>query len=203
MTHKTLDTREKLFVAEYLKDLDPKRAALAAGYAKSTAEQKSYGWVRNSKPTKPHVHAAIGKAQEERLKRTETEADWIFKRLKAELEADIADLFDKDGRLLPIHEWPLAFRTGLVQGFEARETIIGGDDDEKARVVKIRTPDRAKRYELFGKHVNVQAFSDRKEIKGIDGRVSIPEETPLSAARQMLAAIEKLKHEKETEEREA
>ncbi len=209
MTQKTLDAREKLFVAEYLIDLDPKRAALAAGYAKSTAEQKSYGWVRNSMAgsTKKNVFAAILKAQDARLKRLDIDADWILKRLEDDLKADLLDLYDKDGRLLPMSEWPLAWRTGMVQGLDFTETSTGKGDDEvvSVRIGKLKMPDRIKRLELAGKHQSVQAWVERREHSGPGGGLMQVEDkttyTSMELAHRVLALVAKAEHApKETEE---
>ena len=207
MTQKTLDAREKLFVAEYLIDLDPKRAALAAGYAKSTAEQKSYGWVRNSMPTKKNVLEAILKAQTARLERLDIDADWILKRLEDDLKADLLDLYDKDGRLLPMSEWPLAWRTGMVQGLDFTETSTGKGDDEvvSVRIGKLKMPDRIKRLELAGKHQSVQAWVERREHSGPGGGLMQVEDkttyTSMELAHRVLALVAKAEHApKETEE---
>ncbi|MDL2401582.1 terminase small subunit [Rhizobium mayense] len=44
-----LTHREIRFVREYLIDLDPKRAAIEAGYSKTVAASKAYQWVSNGK----------------------------------------------------------------------------------------------------------------------------------------------------------
>ena len=77
LTAKQLDAREQRFVEEYLLDLDPKRAALEAGYAGTTAASKAYQWVSNIK-VKPHVFRAIAEAQAERSERTKIDADWVL-----------------------------------------------------------------------------------------------------------------------------
>ena len=77
-TAKQLDAREQRFVDEYLIDLDPKRAAIEAGYSASTADIKSYGWVSKSKSTKPHVFAAIAEEQADRSERTQITQDWVL-----------------------------------------------------------------------------------------------------------------------------
>lgn len=77
---KRLDAREQRFVQEYLIDLDPKRAALAAGYAATTAASKAYQWVSNSKG-KPHVFAAIAAAQQARAKKVEITAAEVLENL--------------------------------------------------------------------------------------------------------------------------
>jgi len=77
-----LDKREQVFVSEYLIDLDPRRAALAAGYRKTMAESKAYQWVSNRK-IKPHVHEAIQKAMDKRSKKTEITAEYVLTSLKS------------------------------------------------------------------------------------------------------------------------
>ncbi len=47
------------------------------------------------------------------------------------------------------------------------ETIVGGE--KQGQVTKIRLSDRIRRLELIGKHINIQAFAERKEIGGIGG----------------------------------
>lgn len=86
LTPKQLDAREQRFVDEYLLDLDPKRAAVAAGYATTTAHNKSYGWVSKSQSTKPHVFEAIEKAQAARSERTEITQDWVLTNLHGTVE---------------------------------------------------------------------------------------------------------------------
>lgn len=192
---KQLDAREQVFVSEYLKDLDPKRAAIVAGYSKSTAHVKSFGWVSVGKSTKKHVFEAILKAQEARLKKTDIDANWVLARLVDEAEADLLDLYDGDGRLKPVALWPLIWRQGLVQGLEVKSTVIGSangkeeDQEITHEVVKVKLPDRIKRIELIGRHVSVQAFMDRKEFTGADGSPLIPERTPMESARRVLAVM--------------
>ena len=164
---KQLDAREQRFVDEYLNDLDAKRAAISAGYAESTANCKSFGWVRQSQSTKPHVLEAIAVAKAERSERTQIDADWVLTRLAAEATADLADLYADGGALKPISEWPLIWRQGLVGGLDVDEQFADGV--KLGQVTKVKLSDRIRRLELIGKHVDVGAFAERKEIGGIGG----------------------------------
>jgi len=80
---KQLDAREKRFVAEYVIDLNPERAAIEAGYSISMAKSKAYQWVSGGK-VKPHVYAAIQKAQKKAEIRAEITQDDVIKGLHAE-----------------------------------------------------------------------------------------------------------------------
>lgn len=163
MARKKLDQREQRFVEEYLVDLDPKRAALNAGYSKTTAASKAYQWVSNGK-VKPHVFDAVREAQAARSEQTGIDAAWVLNRLAAEADADLADLYDEDGALRPVHEWPDIWRKGLVAGLDVEE--IRADGAVIGHVRKLKLSDRIKRIELIGKHVDVQAFREQVEHKG-------------------------------------
>ena len=87
---KKLDYREKVFVNEYLVDLDPNRAAIAAGYSKTMAASKAYQWVSNGK-IKPHVFMAVQKAMDKRSEKTEITAEYVLTNLR-----DIIEMFKVD-----------------------------------------------------------------------------------------------------------
>lgn len=154
--------RRAIFVAEYLKDFNGTRAALAAGFAKSRARQTAERLLKE-----PEVAAAVAKAQAERVERTQIDADWVLRRLAEEAEADVADLYWPDGGMKPVHEWPLVWRRGLVAGLDVE--TLRKDGETIGTIRKIKLSDRIRRLELIGKHVGVQAFRDRVEHTGKDG----------------------------------
>lgn len=169
MAQKKLDPRERRFVAEYLIDLDPRRAAVDSGYSATTAATKAYQWVSNGK-AKPHVFEAVEKAKAKRAARTEIDADWVLRRLGDEAIADIGDILDEGGAIRPVSEWPLIWRQGLVSDLDIREEMIEGQS--VGRVVKVKVSDRIKRVELIGKHVSVGAFSNVLDHKSSDGSMT-------------------------------
>lgn len=163
MPLKQLDAREKLFVEQFLLTLDAKTAALAAGYSASMATSKAYQWVSDGK-VKPHVYAAVQKAQEARAKRTDIDADWVLRRLAEEAEADLSDIIGEAGELKPVKDWPKIWRQGLVAGVDVHEEVVEGV--KVGQTVKVKLSDRIKRIELIGKHVNVQAFREQVHNTG-------------------------------------
>ena len=68
-----LTAKQKMFVAEYLIDLNATQAAIRAGYSKHTA--KSVGCENL---TKPDIAQEIQEAMDERTKRTRLDADSIL-----------------------------------------------------------------------------------------------------------------------------
>lgn len=161
-----LNSRQALFVQEYLLDLNATQAAIRAGYSQKTAQHLGYQLLQ-----KTPVQEAIAAAQQERAKRTQIDADWLLTRLAEEAEADLADLYNLDGSLKPVHEWPEVWRKGLVAGVEVLEEFAGtGKDREQiGRVKKVKLADRVKVKELIGRHVNIGAFRDKVEHTGKDG----------------------------------
>jgi hypothetical protein len=83
-----LTPRQARFVEEYLVDLSATQAAIRAGYSKKTA-----GRIGSQNLAKPDIAVAIDAAKSARAERTAIDADWVLARLRAEADADLADLF--------------------------------------------------------------------------------------------------------------
>jgi phage terminase small subunit len=147
--------KQQRFVEEYLIDLNATQAAIRAGYSPKTAHV-----IGPENLGKPEISKAVAEAMAARSERTKVDADWLLTRLAAEVDADVADLYDEAGALLPVRQWPPIWRKGLVAGLDVEEER---DDDGKVVGVtrKIRLSDRIKRLELIGKHVDVQAFREQ------------------------------------------
>lgn len=156
-----LTPKQAQFVREYLIDLNATQAAIRAGYSKKTANEQAARLL-----AKASIKVAIAEATQKRAEETGINAAWVLKRLAAEAEADVADLYDEKGDLLPVKEWPKIWRQGLVAGLDVEVLAVEGI--EIGRIKKIRLSDRIKRIELIGKHVNVQAFKDQIEVGGLD-----------------------------------
>ncbi|MET3853050.1 terminase small subunit [Rhizobium sp. OAE497] len=160
----TMTPRQERFVDEYLKDLNGTKAAIRAGFSRHSAKDQASQMLAN-----PEIAAAVDAAKVARSHRTGIDADWVLTRLAEEVEADLADLYNDDGSLLPVEEWPLIWRQGLVSGFDVEE-LFGGKGEERKQVGivrKLRLSDRLKRLELIGKHINVNAFQDTVEVRGL------------------------------------
>ena len=126
------------------------QAAKDAGYSEKTCHSSGPRMLENV-----DVKKYLAWLGADRVKRLNVDADFILKRLTDELNADVADLYNEEGELKPVHEWPMVWRTGLVTGL----------DVENGKISKIKHSDRSKRIELAGKHIAVQAFNERKTIE--------------------------------------
>lgn len=156
--------KQQRFVEEYLVDLNASAAARRAGYAAKRADQQALENMR-----KPEIASAIAAAQHQRSERTKIDADWVLRRLAEDASADVADLYDANGHLLPVREWPKVWRTGLVAGIDTVQERDGVDAEGKPNWVtvrKIKLADRTRLVELLGKHVDVAAFRERLDVTG-------------------------------------
>jgi phage terminase small subunit len=183
-----LTPKQRRFVEEYLIDLNATQAAIRAGYSEDTAS--AIGWENLRKP---ELAEAIVAAQKARSERTQIDADWILRRLAAEAQADLADLYDDHGALKPVSEWPLIWRQGLVAGIETAQEFdeVEGKKVPAGVVHKVKLSDRIRRLELLGKHVFVGAFAERHEHTGKDGGpLEIAEVGELELARRIALILD-------------
>ncbi|PHS59306.1 MAG: terminase small subunit [Alteromonas sp.] len=157
MTIKKLTKKQELFVSEYLVDLNATQAAIRAGYSKKTACETG-----NENLRKPNIQDAISKAQNKRLEKNEVNADYVLKRLIEIDEMDVADILDDSGHIKAITQWPKTWRR-TISGLDIQELMMG---EVKTVLRKIKWPDKVKNLELLGKHIDVQAFKEKREIEG-------------------------------------
>lgn len=160
-----LTPKQQRFVENYLLDLNATQAAIRAGFSERTANQQGPRLLEH-----PGVQAAIDAAKIKRSAETETDAAWVLRRLVAEVNADLADLYTDAGDLKPIEDWPEIWRQGLVAGVEV-EALFAGSGEERRQVghvKKIKLSDRLRRLELIGKHIRVNAFQEQIAVSGVE-----------------------------------
>lgn len=142
-----LSDMEKVFVDEYLVDMDAKNAAIRAGYKPSTANTASE-WIKMPNPKKKHVREAIDKALAERSRRTGVTADRVIRELAKIAFADIGDIADMEtGEILPDAQ---KVDTSAIASIKIKKTY-------NATEREIRMVDRNRALELLGKHLGLFA----------------------------------------------
>lgn len=165
--NRALTAKQALFVVHYLADekMNATNAALAAGYSPRNAAKYAHELMQL-----PHVKAAINAGIAKRNQEVGVDASYLLHRLFDEVEADMADIYDEDGTLKPIHQWPKVWRQGLVAGVDIE--VIEANGTTAVRLCKVKFSDRAKRIEMFGKHVDVGAFRDKLDLTNSDGSLA-------------------------------
>lgn len=159
--------KQARFIEEYPVDFNGTAAAIRAGYSEKTAAQQAYENLR-----KPHIARAI----EQRIKHLSAQAGWDAQRVLVELGqrlmADDRDIFDENGAIKPMSEWPEIFGRGLVTGLKSKE-IADMDGEVIGIVHEVKFADRTRILDMIGKHRLVQAWKESKTPEG-------PKETPLT-----------------------
>lgn len=160
----SLPPMQERFCQEYVIDLDATAAARRAGYSPSTSKNQGSIILTN-----PQAQAYVAQLQAKRTARTDVDSDFVLRRLLEEVNADAADLYDAGGDLKPVAQWPEAWRRGLVTTI--RTTKLYGRGKDRGEEIGVQTDvvlvDRARRLELLGKHIKVNAFNERVTV-GLD-----------------------------------
>ncbi len=133
------------------------RAALAAGYGESSAPYTGSELAKH-----PKLAPIIAEGERLIAQQFEVTPTRLLKGLLAMAELDLSDIYDDQGRLLPLKDWPEGARRS-VQGLESREATIFEESEDgqvaavPAEVRKARLPDRIRAYELAARIAGVMA----------------------------------------------
>ncbi|HCF2109404.1 TPA: terminase small subunit [Pseudomonas aeruginosa] len=159
-----LTKKQRLFVDEYLIDLNATQAAIRAGYSTRRATEIGYQLLQ-----RPEVAQAIQAAMAERSKRTKVEADYVIRRLREIDEMDVLDILEDDGSFRSIRDWPKASRQ-FLSGIEVAELFEGRGDDRRIAGVlrKVKWPDKLRNLELLSRHVGTESAALDIELKRLE-----------------------------------
>ena len=149
----TLTGKQARFVTEYVNCLNGTQAAIAAGYSAKTARV-----IASENLGKPSIRAEIANQQALRQTRLNAEREFVIQELVKIADFNISRLFDKDGTVLPMSQWP-SESTSVVELFKYGP--IPGHAGRMRAKLKLR--DRIKVLELIGEAVG--AFTRKKYAK--------------------------------------
>ena len=88
---KDLTAKQKLFVAEYLIDLNATQAAIRSGYSEKTAQA-----IGAENLTKPLIASAIQEAMDKRSAKTEINAEYVLNGIKGVIERCTKEVNESD-----------------------------------------------------------------------------------------------------------
>lgn len=151
------NNKQKRFVDEYLIDLNATAAASRAGYKN--------GEFGRQLLTYPYVADLIQKRIKARQTRTEITQDRVLLEIARLAFSDGRKAFDKDGRLLPVHEWSDDVAAS-ISSIKVRTKYKRDSDGnvEPETVTEIKMWDKNSALEKAGKHLGL--FMDRMKVEG-------------------------------------
>lgn len=144
MARKTnqLTPKQKVFVDQYLVDLNATQASIRAGYSKKTAE-----WIGPQLLGKTHVSEAIAARMQDRQKRTEITQDYVLQTIRQTVERcrQVNPVTDRKGEPVLVETEDGSIVPAFT--FDAGNVLRG--------------------CELLGKHLGM--FGSKVELTGLNG----------------------------------
>ncbi len=163
MADKKLTAKEAKFIDEYLKCLNASKAAIKAGYKAKNAG--SIGWQKLQKTT---IQDALQIARQELSAKSGIKPEMVIKAFADIAFSDIADCYDENGYLKPIHEIPAAARQSIA-GVEVDQLYEGfGENRENTgQTKKVKRWDKVKALDSLAKHFGLYNADTSQKPKGI------------------------------------
>jgi phage terminase small subunit len=166
-----LTDKQRVFVKEYMLDLNATQAAIRAGYNERSARSQGQRLLTND-----DIQKALQSELANRSQRVAVTADRVLSEIAKIAFSDVRKIFNADGSLIPI--------SSLDD--EAAACIAGCDlvtvnkgEGEVEYVAKVKMADKLKALELAGKHLGLfkenQGAEDlpmptRLIVEVVDGR---------------------------------
>lgn len=151
-----LTQKQKLFVKEYLIDLNATQAAIRAGYSEKTAYSTG-----QENLNKPEIKAAVDKALERRGNRTNITADRVLLEISRLAFFDARKLYNDDGspkRITEIDDDTAAAITGI----DTAE--MGGSEGTQVTVKKYKATDKKGPLEMLVKHLGIDRLKEAHDL---------------------------------------
>jgi phage terminase small subunit len=150
-SHRSTDLtpQQARFVQEYLIDHSAVAAAIRAGYSKKSAAAQGCQLLN-----KPKIREAIKAAEAVILSRVRISAEKTLNELGKIAFADLRNVFDEHGRLIPPSQWPDTV-AGAISSIKVKQ-ITDGEDAEGnpigAQVIEMKLWDKVSALNSLGKH---------------------------------------------------
>lgn len=160
-----LSPKRGLFIYEYLVDGNGTRAAVAAGYAESSAAMTASRLLRD-----PEIAAVIEARQQKRVEKLEITADRVLEELAKLAFYDPRKIYDGAGNVKPIGELDDVTAAAIcgmdVDTVETSKESADGESTKTVRTItrKFKLADKGQNLERLGKHFKL--FTDNINHSG-------------------------------------
>ena len=149
-----LTKKQKMFVEEYLIDLNATQAAIRAGYSVSSARD-----IGCENLTKPNIQNAIATAMADRSRRTGINQDRVIMEIAKLAFLNPVDVIDMNAATVKGE----ANRDDTACIASVKVKVIPTDDGNITER-EVKTYDKLKALELLGKHLGM--FTDKLKVEG-------------------------------------
>ena len=156
---KKLNTKQKLFALEYIKEPNATKAAIAAGYSKKTAYAIGHKLLKIAE-----IQRLIESKVTKKIEKAELSAEKVLKEIANIAFFNIQDLYNEDGTFKKIHELPEHVARAIAS-IEATELLSNDEEGDKKKAIllkKIKIYDKKKNLENLGRYFAL--FTDQMKM---------------------------------------
>jgi phage terminase small subunit len=154
-----LNPKQRVFVGEYLCDLNATQAAIRSGYSPKTANR-----IGAENLTKPVIQSAIQAAMAKREKRTEITQDRVLQEYARIAFFDIGKLVDDKGRPLALKDMDDDTRRAIVSIDVVSSG--GGEGSAPGEVVKFKLADKKAALDSCARHLGMFEKDNKQPGEG-------------------------------------
>ena len=159
MGKRKLTDKQRIFIKEYLVDLNATQAAIRAGYSKKTAEIIGHENLR-----KPNIATIIQEEMDKRAAKIDITAEKVLQELAKLAFGNIKNLYDENGQLLHPRDLPDEVSATIT---EVTERVVQVGEGNATLERKFKVSDKKASLELLGKHLKL--FTEKIEHSGEGG----------------------------------
>ena len=173
--------KRRRFVEEYLVCRDATKAAIAAGYARSTASARGYQFLRE-----PGVAAIIAEHDRALTAKLHVTAERVLLEVSRLAFSDHRKLLNADGSPKLLHELD-DDTAAAIAGIEVTERVLPGGDGRTEVVSKIKLWDKNAALDKLCKHLGLTAEKHEHKLQVVDENDQPA--SPLQLAREITFAL--------------
>lgn len=172
-----LSAKHKLFIKEYLVDLNASAAAVRAGYSKRTANRQGHRLLINA-----DIQAAIKEGIEARAKRTDITADRVLEEFARVGFSDIGDYVSWNPvtgvRVIDSKKLEEYKSRAIAEISEIKSISINAEGEETIRTnLKLKLHNKISALESLAKHLGILDGKKPEEAPDLSSQVNISELT--------------------------
>ena len=160
-----LTDKQKLFVKEYLIDMNATQAAIRAGYSEKSARQ-----IGSETLSYPYIQDAVQKAMEERAGRVDITADMVLQELRKLAFSNMENYMDLDGGrpTLNFNDLTSEQSAAITEvTIDTRHEYNDGEPVAEIEKVKFKLADKGINLERIGRHLKM--FTDKTDLHATGG----------------------------------